>query len=71
MCGTRKSVVGAFFSGHSFLVWLCWVFFLGRLFSSCSSRGYTLAAVRGLLMAVASLREEHGPVGFSSCSSWL
>ena len=36
MCGTRKSVVGAFFSGHSFLVWLCWSF---------SWAGFSLVAV--------------------------
>ena len=36
-------------------------------FSSCGKRGLLLVAVRGLLIAVASLVAEHGSLGFSSC----
>ena len=40
--------------------WLRWVFVAARAFSSCSKRGQLFIAVRGLLIAVASLVVEHG-----------
>ena len=42
-----------------------------RAFSSCGERGLLFVAVRGPLIAVASLVVEHGSrcVGFSSCGS--
>ena len=41
--------------------WLHWVFVAVRgLFSSCGERGLLFVAVRGLLIAVASLVAEHG-----------
>ena len=41
--------------------WLRWVFAAVRgFFSSCGERGRLLVAVRGLLIAVASLVAEHG-----------
>ena len=49
-------------------LWLHWVFVAARgLFSSCGERGLLFVAVRGLLIAVASLVAEHGLQGFSSC----
>ena len=46
---------------------------LSRLFSSCSevSRGYSLVAVRELLIAVASLVAEHGLSGAWAQQLWL
>ena len=51
-----------------------------RAFSSCGERGLLFVAVRGLLIAVASLVAEHGlesagasvdvACGLSSCGSW-
>ena len=40
--------------------------------SSCGKRGLLFVAVRGLLIAVASLAVEHGSrrMGFSSCGTW-
>ena len=44
-----------------FYFWLHWVFIAARgLFSSCSKRGLLFIVVRGLLIAVASVVEEHG-----------
>ena len=43
-----------------FFFWLCWVFVAVWAFSSCSERGLLFVAVRGLLIAVASLVMEHG-----------
>ena len=41
--------------------WLRWVFVAEHgLFSSCGERGLLFVAVRGLLIAVASLVAEHG-----------
>ena len=41
--------------------WLRWVFVAASLlFSSCSEQGLLFVAVRGLLIAVASLVAEHG-----------
>ena len=42
-----------------------------RTFSSCGERGLLFVVVRGLLIAVASLVEEHGSrrAGFSSCGT--
>ena len=41
-------------------------------FSSCGERGLLFVAVRGLLIAVASLVADHGSrhAGFSSCGTW-
>ena len=44
-----------------------------RAFSSCGERELIFVAVRGLLIAVASLVAEHTGsrrVGFSSCGAW-
>ena len=41
-----------------------------RAFFSCGERGLLFVAVRGLLIAVASLVAEHRCTGFSSCGSW-
>ena len=38
-----------------------------QAFSSCGERGLLFVAMRGLLIAVASLVAEHGLAGFSSC----
>ena len=44
-----------------FYFWLCWVFVAARGFSSSwDERGLLFIAVRGLLIAVASLVAEHG-----------
>ena len=44
----------------TFYFWLCWVFAVAhRLFSSCCEQGLLFVAVRGLLIAVASLVAEH------------
>ena len=40
-----------------------------QAFSSCGERGLLFVAVRGLLIAVASLAADHGRTGFSSCST--
>ena len=40
--------------------WLCWVFLAARAFSSFGERGLLFVAVRGHLIAVASLVAEHG-----------
>ena len=40
-----------------FYFWLCWVFTAAGLFSNCSERSYSLAAVSRLLIVVASLME--------------
>ena len=41
-------------------VWLCWVFVaVSGLSLVAASEGYSLVAVRGLLIAVASLVAEH------------
>ena len=37
--------------------WLWWVFVAAGLFSSCGEEAYSLVAVHGLLIAVASLVE--------------
>ena len=39
--------------------WLRWVFVAMRAFSSCSEQGLLFIAVRGLLIATASLVAEH------------
>ena len=42
-------------------LWLCWVFVAAhRFLSSCGEQGLIFVAVRGLLIAVASLVAEHG-----------
>ena len=48
--------------GSAFIYyWLRWVFVAARgLFSSCGERELLFVAVRGLLIAVASLVAEHG-----------
>ena len=53
--------VNLFILFYLFYLWLCWVFVAARgLFSGCGERGLLLVAVRGLLIAVASLVAEHG-----------
>ena len=42
------------------LFWLRWDFIAVRAFSSCGKWGLLLVALRGLLIAVASLVVEHG-----------
>ena len=60
-----------FFENYVFVFWvfkiylfyfqLCWVFAaVCRLFSGCGEWGLLFVAVRGLLIAVASLVVEHG-----------
>ena len=50
-----------FFKFYLFYFWPCWVFVAARgLSSGCSERGLLFVAVRGLLIAVASLVAEHG-----------
>ena len=41
-----------------------------QAFSTCGERELLFVAVRGLLIALASLVEEHRRVGFSSCGAW-
>ena len=43
---------------------------LCELSSHCSKWGYSVVAVCGLLIAVASLVAEHWFYGFSSCGMW-
>ena len=46
---------------YLFIYWLHWVFVTAHgLFSSCGEWGLLFVAVRGLLIAVASLVAEHG-----------
>ena len=45
---------------YLFYFWLHWVFTAHGLFSGCGERGLLFIAVRGLLIAVASLVAEHG-----------
>ena len=53
--------VNLFILFYLFYLWLCWVFVAARgLFSGCGERGLLFVAVRGLLIAVASLVVEHG-----------
>ena len=56
--------IGLQFSENAFFFfnfWLHWVFLAARgLFSSCCERGLLFVAVRGFLIAVASLVVEHG-----------
>ena len=50
-----------FFISLFFYFWLRWVFIAARgIFSGCGERGLLFAAVRRLLIAVASLVVEHG-----------
>ena len=56
---TRFSTITIFIL-FLFYFWLCWVFVAARAFSSCSERGLLFIAVRGLLVAVASLVAEPG-----------
>ena len=56
-----SSALWVFFFIYYFYFWLRWVFVAVRgLFSSCGERGLLFVAVRGLLIAVASLLAEHG-----------
>ena len=63
---SRALAGGFFFVSNLFILylfyfWLHWVFVAARgLFSSCRERGLFFVAVRGLLIAVASLVAEHG-----------
>ena len=47
-------------AGFSLFYWLRWVFVAARGLSSCGERGLLFVAVRGLLIAVASLVAELG-----------
>ena len=56
-----KHILNFLFIYQFIYFWLHWVFVAARgLFSSCSERGLLFVAVRGLLIAVASLVVEHG-----------
>ena len=59
------------FSIHYF--WLHWVFVAHRLSLVAESRGFSLVAVRGLLIAVASRYRARalGHTGFGSCAPCL
>ena len=61
---TCSTIIFFFFNKFIYLFiyfWLSWVFVAAHgLFSSCGERGLLLLAVRGLLIAVASLVAEHG-----------
>ena len=51
-----------FFKIYFICLCLCWVFIAAlRLSLAAASRGYSLVAVLGLLIAVDSLVAEHGP----------
>ena len=60
---TSKSVIHSYFLKNNFIylfIWLHWVFVAAcRLFSSCGQWGLLFVAVRGLLIAVASLVAQH------------
>jgi len=57
----EKSKRIIFFKKLFIYFWLCWVFIAAQAFlQSVASRGYSLAAVLGLLTVVPSLVEEHG-----------
>ena len=79
--GEFPSFIFYFFKFIYFIYfWLRWVFIAARAFSSCGERGLLFVAVRGLLIAVASVVAEHGLYGtrasvvvarrLSSCGSW-
>ena len=69
-CSSISTVLSLVASGITFLFFCFYLFCLSlavlglccctRAFSSCSERGLLLVAVRGLLIAVASLVAEHG-----------
>ena len=54
-----------FFKGNFIFIylfiyfWLHWVFVAAQAFSSCGERGLLFIVVRGLVIAVTSLVEEH------------
>ena len=49
------------FVTYLFIFWLCWGFLAtGRLSLNVASKGYSLVAVKGLLIAVASAIAGHG-----------
>ena len=56
---------------NRFIYQLRWIFTAARVSLVVASGGYSLAAVQGLLTAVASLAAEHGlqGTGFSSCGT--
>ena len=59
--GEFPSFIFYFFKFIYFIYfWLRWVFIAARAFSSCGERGLLFVAVRGLLIAVASVVAEHG-----------
>ena len=82
MCKVETVTVNIFMEDQSshcfFLIFYLFMAVLGlrcctRAFSSCSERGILFVAVHGLLIAVASLVEEHTGsrlTGFSSCGTW-
>ena len=70
-----QSQKNTFFKKDLFIYfWLRWVFIgTGRLSLILASGGYSLLAVCGLLVEVASLVAEHGAVGhagFINCGAW-
>ena len=58
-----------FFLIFIYLFRLCWVFIAPCGLSLVVASG-AVAAVCGLLIAVASLDAEHGRAGFNSCGTW-
>ena len=58
-----------FYFVYLFYFWPCWVSAAVCRFSLVAEN-QNLAAVHGLLIALASLVVEHGLQGFSSCSMW-
>ena len=55
-----KFLLDHLFLNYFFIFWLCWVFVAAQAFSSCGKQGLlSLAAVHGLLIAMACLVAEH------------
>ena len=62
--GYRFSLKFFFHFMHLFVyVWLCWVFIAAWAFSLVTSRSYSVVAVWGFLIVLASLIAEHGAPG--------
>ena len=63
-CSCASTILSFFFLINLFILfiyfWLHWVFVAAQAFSSCGERGLLFFAVRGLLIAAASLVAEHG-----------
>ena len=58
--GLEPSVFFFFLINSFIYFWLHWLFVAAWAFSSCGEQGLLFVAVRGLLIAVASLVAEHG-----------